>query len=161
MQSLSGMYSFTETMRKLGKNPKVKILFFDIIPASLKVSKKLGLEEGEEVYELSRLRLADEEPIMIETSYLPVKYFPNLSKEDFEKNSMYGLFESKFQIFVTNAQESFKAVRVTAAEAPFLLDEVGAPAMRIERIAYSNGRTIEYTASLARGDKYIYTTQLN
>lgn len=160
-QSLVKMYSFSEEIKKLGKTPKTKILSFMTIPASSKAAKKLGLFEGETVYELTRLRLADDEPILYEVTYLPFKNFPNLVKEDFERETMYGLLQSKFGVMMNTARESFKAVRTGATEAEYLLDEISAPAMKIERVAFSNNRPIEYTVTIARGDKYVYTTELN
>jgi GntR family transcriptional regulator len=159
-QSLVKFYSFSEEMRKMGKNPKAEILSFDIVHAPNKISKKLGVAEDEDVYKITRLRLADEEPIMYETTYLPFFQFPNLKKEDFEFQSMYDLFRSKYNTLISYAHERFKAVGVGSVEAPFLLEKEGSPAMRIERVAYFNSRAIEYTVSIARGDRYVYTTEL-
>lgn len=159
-QSLVRMYSFTEEMKKLGKIPKAKILSFSIKPGLSKVATKLCLDEGELVYEMLRLRLADDEPIMYETTYLPCKHFPNLMKNDFEINSMYDLFLKKYSFTISSAQESFRVVSVGPEEAPYLLNEIGSPAMKIERVAFSKDCAVEYTVSVARGDRYVYTTEL-
>lgn len=159
-QSLVNMYSFTDEMRKLGKNPRAEILSFSNVAASLKVAKKLHLKEDEKVYEIIRLRLADEEPIIYETTYLPVNDFPGLNQVDLEFSPMYEVFNSKYNTFISSAHESFKAVSISKGEAPYLLDKVGSPALRIERLAFSDSRPIEYTISIARGDKYVYTTVL-
>lgn len=159
-QSLVTFYSFTEEMKKLGKKPTAQMLSFEIIPAPNKVAKELGLGEAEDVYAFTRLRLADDEPIMYETSYLPYYQFPNLTEKELEMNSMYSIFRSKYNITITNANERFKAVGVGPVEAPYLMEKEGTPALRIERVAYFNGRAIEYTKSIARGDKFVYATEL-
>ena len=160
-QSLVKMYSFSEEIKKLGKTPKTSIIALTTIPASLKVAKKLEIVEEDMVYELIRLRLADEDPMLYEITYIPYWDFPDLTKEDFEKQTMYGLFQSRFGISIQTAKESFKAVKTGPVEAKYLLDEVGAPAMRIERIAYSHNHPVEYTRTVARGDKYVYTIELS
>lgn len=159
-QSLVKMYSFSEEIKKLGKTPRTKILSFTTIPASSKAAKNLGLAEGETVYELIRLRLADDEPILYEVTYLPSQDFPNLTKGDFERETMYGLLQSKFGVTINTARESFKAVSTGPVEAEYLLDKIGSPAMRIKRVAFTNNKPIEYTVTIARGDKYVYTTEL-
>ncbi|MBS4174207.1 GntR family transcriptional regulator [Bacillus sp. FJAT-49736] len=159
-QNLVTFYSFTEEMKKLGKKPSTKILSFKIIPAPKKIALKLGLAEDEDVFEFARLRLADDEPIIYETTYLPYYQFPKLTELELSLNSMYELFQKKYDIRITNANERFKAVGVGLKEAPFLTEKVGAPALNIERLAFFNGRAVEYTLSVARGDKFVYETEL-
>lgn len=159
-QSLVKMYSFTEEMRKLGKNPRAEIISFSIVPSSAKVAKKLSIEEADLIYQLIRLRLADDEPIMYEVTYLPMHLLPNLTLADLQSQSLYEIFQNIYHLSVNSALESFKAVRVTDIEATYLLDDVGSPAMKIERLAFADSRAVEYTISIARGDKYVYTTEL-
>lgn len=160
-QSLLKMYSFTDEMKKLGKTPRAEILSFSIVPSTSKVARKLSLEEGAEVYELTRLRLADEEPIIYETTYLPLSLFPDLTLDELEIKPLYEVVRDKYDTFIDRAQESFKAVRAREIEASYLLDKVGSPVMKIERLAFSNSRAVEYTISVARGDKYVYVTELD
>ncbi|MGJ7910381.1 GntR family transcriptional regulator [Neobacillus sp. LXY-1] len=160
-QSLVKMYSFTEEMEKLGKHPRAVMINFAIKQVFGKATAILLLDEGEEVFEMSRLRLVDEEPIIFETSYLPVKYFPNLSENDFKEKAMYQLFLSKYNYRISKAKENFRAVNMSEEEAAYLHEKVGSAALRIERVAFSDGRAIEYTFSVARGNKYEYTTELN
>ncbi|WP_035100966.1 GntR family transcriptional regulator [Aneurinibacillus terranovensis] len=160
-QSLRKVYSFSEEMKKLGKKPVSDVISFNIVQASSKVARRLELEEEEEVYEIIRLRLADDEPIMYETTYLPGQLFPGLTKRELETNTMYDLLRSKYKTSISHAQERFKAVSVSAKEASYLHEKEGAPAMEIERIASAGDRPIEYTTTVARGNKYVYTIELS
>ncbi len=159
-QNLVSLYSFSEEMKKLGKKPSVKILSFEIMPAPNKVAKELELRETEHVYAFIRLRLADDEPIMYETTYLPVNQFPNLTKKELESNSMYSIFRNKYNINIMNTNERFKAVGVGSLEAPYLMEKEGSPALRIERVAFFHQQAVEYTISTARGEKFVYATEL-
>jgi GntR family transcriptional regulator len=159
-QSLVKMYSFTEEMKKLGKKPRSEIISFDMVPATVNVAKKLLLEEFDQVYRLVRLRLADDEPIMYETTYMPVNILPNLSLEDLKNSSLYGIFQVKYAYVISNAFESFRAVSIRDVEEPYLLVKAGLPALKIERTAFADSKALEYTISVARGDKYVYTTEL-
>ncbi|MGD6467713.1 GntR family transcriptional regulator, partial [Xanthomonas citri pv. citri] len=61
---LSQAYSFTEQMKKIGKVPRTSILSFELVKASDYIAQHLQLSQGEEVFEVERLRLADEVPMM-------------------------------------------------------------------------------------------------
>lgn len=160
-QSLFNFYSFTEEMKKLGKTPKSKVLEFGILEADEKISKKISVNIGEKVYVFTRLRLADNEPMMVETSYVPYNKFPNITKEQLEKEALYDIFSNKYQVNITSAEEIFQSVLTRENEASILEYNYGMPSMMIERITYSNNAIIEYTKSVARGDRFKYSVILN
>ncbi len=80
-QDLFKFYSFTDEMKKIGKTPTSKVLDFKKIKSDERLARKLGVKTNQNLYEFTRLRLADDEPIMLETSYLPMVRFPNLTRE--------------------------------------------------------------------------------
>lgn len=84
-QDLIKVSSFTEEMKKRGKNPTSKLLNFEIMEANSKVSKKLNIEKNELVYKISRIRIADNIPMIYEMTYLPYERFKQLTKDMIEK----------------------------------------------------------------------------
>ncbi len=159
-QSLVKFYSFSEEMKKAGKFPKTIVVSFQKIKCDAKVAKKMNLVVEDEIFEVVRLRLADDEALLYETSYLPYKYFSKLSKEELENTQMYEIFREQYQVDITNALESFRAVGAKKTEAVMLKIEAGSPCLLLERITYANDKVIEYTKSIARGDKFTYTVDL-
>lgn len=160
-QQLDTLYSFTEEMKKLGKQPTTKILSFEVFPVDEYLSLKMGLSTSSEVYKVIRLRLADGEPLMYEITYLPCSLFPHLTEENFEEQSMYDLFQQVYEINVTNATEKFTATLLREEAAAYLETASGQAAMSIKRFAYHQEQLIEYTISVARGDKFAYTVELS
>ncbi|MEK3888623.1 GntR family transcriptional regulator [Bacillus sp. FSL K6-3431] len=160
-QSLVKFYSFTEEMSKINKIPSSKVLAFEVINAGSSTAKKMGLTETDLLYKITRLRYADDEPMMYETSYAPISRFPNLKEEDLEKIPMYNLFRDKYHVMITKANERFKAVPTTESEANQLNIQKGEPSLFIERITYEHDSVIEYTVTIARGDKFTYSVELN
>jgi len=159
-QPLERLYSFTEEMKKLGKTPSTEVLSFEEIVIDERMAEKLAVEAFSEVFQIVRLRLADNEPLMYETSYLPKRHFPRLTKKDIVERPMYDVFLEDYDMTVTSATERFTATTVRQAEADYLHvkpDDVG---MLIKRRAYSGETLIEYTISIARGDKFDYTVEL-
>lgn len=159
-QDLLKFYSFTEEMKKLGKVPSSKVIDFQIIHCDEKIAKKINKKIGERVYKFTRLRLADGEPMMLETSYVPYDRFPNITKFDLENEAMYDIFTKRFNAVFTMAEESFQPVLTRENEAELLGSKKGSPGMMIERITYEGDQIIEYTVGIARGDRFKYRVVL-
>lgn len=159
-QSLVKFYSFTEEMKKAGKHPSTKVVSFEKIFCDSKIAKVMNLTLEDEVYQITRLRLSDQDPMLYETSFVPVKRFESLSCEELEHTPMYEIFRSKYHVNITRALESFKAVSARNDEAEMLNIEKGSPCLMLERITFEQAEIIEYTVSIARGDKFTYTVEL-
>ncbi|ASN07286.1 GntR family transcriptional regulator [Virgibacillus necropolis] len=159
-QNLVKLYSFTEEMKEIGKKPTTNVVSFNEIAVDERLADKMNLEPLDEVFQVVRLRLADHEPLMYETSYLPKKLFPHLTKSDLEQKPMYDVFYEEYQVNVTKAVERFSATMIRKEEAAHLQMLPEQPAMLIKRYAYHDKNLIEYTISVARGDKFDYTVEL-
>ncbi|GIN85151.1 GntR family transcriptional regulator [Heyndrickxia sporothermodurans] len=159
-QSLVKFYSFTEEMKKMNKAPSTQVLDFEIIECGEKLAGYMKLQTYDEVYKITRLRLADGEPLIYETSYLPVNRFQNLTKEELIQTPMYDIFKYKYQVQITNGTETFVAVKTKTEEAKWLKINKDIPSMLIKRLTFENDHVIEYTTSIARGDKFFYTVEL-
>ncbi|CAM4242322.1 GntR family transcriptional regulator [Bacillus manliponensis] len=158
-QSLVKFYSFTEEMKKYGKVPSSKVISFSVMNCGKKISKILNVDI-EEVYQITRLRLADGEPMLFETSYIPVRLFPHLTKGELEQTPMYEIFRTKYKVQITKAVENFRAVVTNDENARWLQIQAGEPSLLLERITYAKEGVIEYTKTIARGDKFTYTVEL-
>lgn len=159
-QNLVELYSFTSEMERLGKKPTTEVLSFDVISIDDRLAKKMNLNILEEVFKVVRLRFADGQPLMYETSYLPKKLFPNLTKNDLNSRPMYDVFYQDYEIGVTKATERLTATFITEQEAKYLAVNSQQPGMLIKRYAYLKEQLIEYTISIALGDKFSYTVEL-
>ncbi|SEI56568.1 GntR family transcriptional regulator [Alkalibacterium gilvum] len=160
-QNLVNLYNFTDEMKKIGKTPQTNVLSFKTIKADKRYAERLQIEPGEEAYEIKRLRLADDDPFIYETSYLPKYKFPDLTKEDLENSPMYKVFNEKYDVSVSKATEQFRATGLRKEEANYLKLESNQPAMMIKRFAYNEDELIEYTVSIISGQKYYYTVELS
>lgn len=159
-QDLLKFYSFTEDMKKIGKKPSSKVLNFDIIRSPESIAKKMNLSLDEKVYVFTRLRLADDEPMMFETTYLPYSRFADLTKEKLQSSAMYDIFTKEYDISFSKAEEILQPVLIREAEAYILNCSVRTASMMIERITYEGDTIIEYTKSISRGDKFKYRVTL-
>ncbi|GEN88827.1 GntR family transcriptional regulator [Oceanobacillus sojae] len=92
------LQGFTEEMDNLQHDSKNEVLEFQLMTAPDEVRKILELEKEAKVYYIKRLRQADNEPLLVEESYLPSKLFPDLSINVMEKSKYQYIEQKGFQI---------------------------------------------------------------
>jgi len=159
-QQLNKFYSLTQDMREKGLKPSSRLLQNEKILPDPYIKNILGLKEDEMVYKIMRLRLANEEPLILETSYLVEELFPDLDREDVEKVPLYDLIIKKYRIRITRAKETFEPILVDRFEAEKLQISIGSPALLVKRITYTAGIPFEFRKSVVRGDKCSYSVEL-
>jgi len=147
--------SFTEQMRSIGRKPSSRLISLRVVEADTEVSNMLKLEQGEPVVEIVRLRLADNEPILLETSYLSQKRFPGLENTtELSDNSLYEWLSTHYQTSVALMDQTLEPVLLREVQAQKLETQPGTPAMLSKVLAYtSNAEPIEYSWSVTRGDQ--------
>lgn len=155
--NLMQTYSFTQQMREMGRNPKTIILEFSEIEADKNLAEHMGLRLGEKVIKIDRLRCADEMPLMIERTHLPMRKFMMFKRPMLEGKSLYEVIEGVFHEKVRVAEEEFYASIARPADARLLGIGEGAPVLDLERVTYNmHNEIIEYTLSVARADQFKY-----
>lgn len=160
-QPLTSFYSFSKVMNDKGMNPKDIILKLEVEKVNYKIAKELQIGNEENVVKLQRVRTANNEPMIFETSYIPSKLVPDLSLADMENISLYDLLESKFGITVSKAIEIFEPVLARKEESQYLDIVAGAPSLLLDRTAYDlKGIPIEFCRSIVRGDRCRFYTEL-
>lgn len=160
-QPLTGFYSFSKVIASQGMQPKDIVLDLKTNFADYNIAEKLQINHGDEVISLERLRTANKEPIILETSYLPQSIIAELTNDELEKHSLYDLLEEKYGIIVVKAKETFEPVLIREYEEEHLGVKVGTPGLLLDRIAYDmEGRAVEYCRSIVRGDRCRFYTEL-
>jgi GntR family transcriptional regulator len=154
---LSRLASFTEDMARRGFRPGVDWLERGLFQPTRDEIAVLGLGPGDQVARLARLRRADDRPMAIERASLPPDILPNplsVTQSLYEVLGQAGLRPVR-------AVQTISAVNLGAAEADLLGVARGAAGLRIERISYlPDGRVVECTRSLYRGDAYDFVAEL-
>ncbi|MCU1262379.1 MAG: transcriptional regulator, GntR family [Bryobacterales bacterium] len=147
--------SFAHEMSKRGLRSTSQVLEQSVVHSDAHIAQQLKLAEGEEVFVLRRLRLADGEPLGIQTAYIPLALAPGLVTEDFASASLYETLQKKFGVCPSHAREVHSAISIGAEDAKLLglpPDSVGFAARRLTYL--SDGRPFEFVTSIMRGDRY-------
>lgn len=161
-QSLTGFYSFSQVLEDKGLQPKDVIINITVESATNKVAQALEIEKGEDVVVLQRLRYAQGEPIILESSFLRKDNIHKVEKlEKVGETRLYDLLREEFEINVTSAKEAFEPVLINEQESHYLKVNIGAPALLLERVGYDERKNpVEFCKSIVRGDRCKFYTEL-
>jgi len=160
-QSLE-LASYTEGMRAHGLHPRTKILEIGYVASDEQLAALLGIRPGGRALRIHRLRLADGEPMSIDTSHLPARRFPGLRKElERHGSSLYETLESTYGIQLAEAEETIETVLADPHDARLLGVDPGLPLLLLSRHALDvSGQPVEWAQSWYRGDRYKFVTKL-
>ena len=159
--TIGGFYSFSREIERHGLRPGTRVLDLHVERADETVAAALDKPVGTRVVALRRLRLAGDEPLVVETSYLPSERFPGLEKVDFSGVRLYDTLTRAYGCRPTRARESFEPILPSRAEADLLGQPREQPALRVERVAFDqDDQPIEFCRSTVRGDRYRYSVEL-
>ena len=149
-QDRTTLAGFSEQLRRHGMQPGARVLFATPRPAGPVSAAALGLQEGDPVHEVRRVRLGDGRPIVLEQSLFPAAMFPGLLQCRLD-GSLYELLETRYGERPHRARESLEPVTAGVREAEALEVAEGAPLMLVERVAYDRaGQPVEFARDLFR-----------
>ena len=153
-RNMRKLQSFTEMCEQMGVKPGARVLENRLTAADKKVSDRLGIEPGSNVVYISRLRLADGEPVQVEKSYFPLKY-AFLLEEDLNNGSMFECLKEKAGAKVASSEKMIELCRATAEEAALMDVKKGDYLLFVKSTAYDeNGEPMYAGIQLINGDRF-------
>ena len=153
-RNMKKLQSFTEMCEQMGVKPGAQVLENRLIMADKKVADRLGIEPGSNVVYISRLRLADGEPVQVEKSYVPLK-FAFLLEEDLNNGSMFECLKEKAGAKVASSEKMIELCRATAEEAALMDVKKGDYLLFVKSTAYDeNGEPMYAGIQLINGDRF-------
>ena len=160
-QQLLRLTGFTEDIGTRRQRPGARVLEAAMRPCDETVAERLRIKPGQPVFYLRRLRLADAEPLALETSIVGFIGCERLLDDDLERDSLYRLLETAYGQRLVEAEQEVEAGVAAAPEAVALGIAPGDPVLLTRRLTYTERRRpIEYAVSVYRGDKYTFYTRL-
>jgi GntR family transcriptional regulator len=154
--------SYTEDMRAQGRQPSSRLLEASDEPAEGDLARMLGVRAGTRMLRLRRLRLADDEPMAIETTHLALGRFRGLRRYVADGGSLYQVLKERFGVEMGHAEETIETALASPEEAELLGAEVGMPMLLLSRHSFdTEGKPVEWVRSVYRGDRYKFVATLN
>lgn len=154
--------SFSEDLVKRGMKPGQKILLMRYETPPQKIRQLLDIQPENKVLMIKRIRLGDDLPIGLQTSYVVLGPNEDITQEELERRgSLYLILQEKLHIIPWAADETLEVTLPTAEEAQLLQVEPSKPMLLNERVLWSQKRkAVEFVKILYRGDRYRYTMRL-
>lgn len=158
---LARLYSFSDEIRRRGHEPGSRLVLREESRASEEIAMRLGLEPDEEILFVRRLRLADERPIFVGDSYLPVGRFPALGAADYGIVSLSNLFREAVGTGVDRARQWIGAAAAPRDVATLLELREGAPVLQVKRVScVLGGSPVEYVEAFFHPERYQHYNEL-
>ncbi|PSK97129.1 GntR family transcriptional regulator [Murinocardiopsis flavida] len=153
--------SFTHDMRQRGFTPGSRDILRRIEPAGGHAARMLDLPPGTRVHHIQRLRTADDEPMAVERSTIPLSFAPDLDTHSLAGRSLYQLLEEEYGVLLDSGEQTIEAAICDPTDAKLLRLPPGSPVLLMQRRSFSNGRCVEVATSSYRGDRYQLQTALD
>lgn len=153
--------SFSEEMEARGAQARSRVLSFGTIAAGAEVTNALRLSAKEKVVRLRRVRMADNSPVCIECTCLPLRLCPDLVQKFHPRSSLYQVLWERYGIRIHAADEVVEVGLASAKDAKLLRIARRSPVYLITRTSYvHNGQPVEYVKSTYRGDRFKIVNRL-
>ncbi|MGH2387468.1 MAG: GntR family transcriptional regulator [Chloroflexota bacterium] len=135
-RELTRMHGFSEDMRARGMVPSARLGAREVIPAPAEVSTDLHLGKREAVIHLQRLRLADDLPMALESSYLNYDLCRDVLQADLESGSLYVFLQESIGLRLCFASQELEAAFPSAETATLLEMPRRRPVLIIRQTTY-------------------------
>lgn len=140
-------------LRAQGFRPGAHVVSARMVPADDTTASALRIPPGTLIYDIVRIRLADEVRISLENARIPVSLAPDLLSQRLD-DSIYDLLIDRYGVTCVKAIERMVAVLANHEQSELLGIRVGDPLMAIERVTYDSDDTpVEYANDLFVGDR--------
>ena len=148
------LMTFTQEMERAGRVPSSRVLNREIRPSSSSEAADLGIPDRQPVVHLRRLRLADGDPIALESTVLIGACASAVMTADLAEGSLHETL-GRAGFVLSRGSGTLVAAAAGAAEARLLGIRIGDPLL-VERrvISDPHGRRIEATESVYPADRY-------
>lgn len=159
-EGLSMVTSFKELMLEAGVSFSTKVLAQTVIMPVEDLDINLDIAEDKHVVYIKRLRLIDNEPILLQETYMPHYICPLTLEEDLENNSLLDIIEKKCGLKITSVQDYIGITYLNNEEGRLLGLKEGDAALLLEQFFYSGENKINYTRSIKRPDRFRFFIEL-
>lgn len=155
------LMTFTQEMRRAGRAPSSRVLTRVLRPSSAAEAAGLGIPVRQPVVHLRRLRLADGQPVALESAILVGACASAVMTADLATGSLHETLADAGFVLARGAG-TISAASATGEDARLFGIRVGS-ALLVERrvIVDVDGRRIEMTESRYPGDRYALDVQFD
>lgn len=151
---LEHISSFTDDMSALGITSRTDTRLMEVIEPTANVRDLLSLKKMDKVIYTLRVKYAEDDPVLIERSYLPHSEFKDILDMNLD-GSLYHILVEHFNITLHHSVQIFSAILSSKEDTELFNLKRRCPCIMVESVIYDpNYVPIEVLCSYFRGDKY-------
>ena len=153
-RDLQHITSFTAACHMLGRQASTKLLGWEYEPAREEDIALLGIKEHEQVLKICRLRMCDDEPVMLEINRFSSQY-DFLTQEDLQ-GSLYSMLREHGMI-PSHAVHDIALGHATSMVSKHLGTTLGEALLLLDQTVYNQqDEPIHTSRQWIRGDRYTF-----
>lgn len=159
-RNLQDLHSLSWSAADQKRELSTRLLHVELTECDKSLAKHFGQMLGYPLYKVVRLRSLDNEPLMLESAFIPAEHVPGLSEKDLENESLFAILEA-YGLIPEKGEETISITYATADEAELMCIEEEAPLFWIVSKTYDqSGGLMEYCRTVARPDHLRLTSVL-
>ncbi|HEL2057284.1 TPA: GntR family transcriptional regulator [Streptococcus suis] len=159
-EKMRGTTSFSEIVQLQGKEPSSRVLSFIKTKPNEKEIDLLGLEKGEFVIRMERVRFADAVPVVYEVASIPARLIQDMKKEEVTNQFYKTLTKNGFKLGKT--QQTIYARLANDKIAKLLHISKKHPILALRQVSYlENGQAFEFVNSQYVGERFEFYLENN
>lgn len=148
---------FHDMMEKDGKKITVDILEKSIIKVKPSYARDLHIDPEDDVVYMKRLMYADDVPIMIDTTYIPLKKFPGIYEKLVGNVALFRLMEQDYGVHLERYYKVLKVQKATKEMSRLLGCHAGDPVFDLFKVTYDReGIPQNISISILKGEGTYY-----
>ena len=152
------LLGFTEEIMHRGGKVVSRVLDQAVVSPPQRVVAELQLQDGQPVIKIVRLRLSDEIPLLLETTFIPATLCPALEHEDMATQSLYAVLEQRCGLRLKRARQTLESTVTNDYESQLFGVAPSTAMILLEGVTYDEQeRPAEYFKALYRGDRFKFS----
>jgi GntR family transcriptional regulator len=152
-QPLGTLYSLFRSVEEHGYTQRSVVRYLEE-RTDAEAAKMLGRPADDPLIYLERLRLADEEPVVLDCSWLPAAVARPLLEVDFTHTALYRELSERCGVSPNEGWERLAPEVPTPEQRSLLGLPARVPALAIERLTSEHGLRVEWRHGLVRTDRF-------
>ena len=159
-EGLTMLTNFRELLFEEGLNFTTNVLARTVMMPIDDLDVKLDIPKDKHVIYIKRLRSIDNEPVLLQETYIPYHICPLLLEEDIEHQSLFELFEKKYGIKITRVKNYIEISPLHPDEKQLIGLPESSQAILLNQYFYSGDTLVMYTRSIKRTDRFKFLMEL-
>lgn len=158
-EGLTMSTSFKELMLDAGISFTTTVLAQTVMMPTDDLDVKLDMPEDKHIIYIKRLRSVDNEPVLLQETFIPYHVCPSILHDDISGNSLFELFEKKYGLTITKVKDYIEIVYSKKDESELLGLPPNSPVLLLEQHFYSGDAQIMYMRSFKMPDRFRFSIE--